>query len=774
MPNATKPKPAANSRGTAVQAPPKVIRPNFERMPPELKLLKNWVLWRYLPPKSNGGKWRKVPFQPNGKTANTTDRSTWSRFEECCAAYAQDKFDGIGFVFDGYIGADGLCYCGVDFDACVHNGTEVHSLALKRIRRLNTYTERSVSGTGFHCIARAEPLDRIAKFDGVEVYDKARYFTFTGVAFGEIKAAPAEIRSLVDELRVKEAAAKEQSGRSGMSSTELTNPFKNTKPAQAFAALGGAPESLAEGIKTTQWFETLSTELKDEVVDYALGVIGKNTRLLELEADGGNNAEYYKLTMSVARSGAPNAEDIFVKHASSAKNADPDDALRQHFSRCRASQPSGNREITVGTLLLLAQQNWANFDQWKGEAPCVAATPSLDGFGGQIKKTLLQSSAEFVAGFVPPDYLIDGLMQKRYVYSLTAPTGAGKTCIALHIAMCVALGIKLAGMDVEKGRVLFFAGENPDDVRSRWIKLCEEMGQNPDDIDIVFMPGTPPISNPEIRQQINAEAKRYGSFSLLIVDTSAAYFQGDDENSNKQLGDHARMMRSFTDLPGGPSVLVTCHPTKNPDMSNLLPRGGGAFLAEVDGNLVAIKQPGSMIVELNTHGKFRGPEFSPISFKIVPGTSNKLVDTKGRLIWTVTAMPITEMERDGIDNSARAKHDALLVMMKNRPGLSLSEYAEALNWRNSKGDLNKRLVQTAMTAMTKDKLVEKKNDRYWPTNRGRKATVEAPPRRRGWCVQPTSFGTAPKGDRSSSRRSRTGKEQDMTRMLRVEADPGRS
>ena len=329
-----------------------------------------------------------------------------------------------------------------------------------------------------------------------------------------------------------------------------------------------------------------------------------------------------------------------------AKNADTDEALRQHFSRCRDSQPSGNREITVGTLLLLAQQNGANFDQWK----CQAA-PDQENVG-QVKKTLLLSSAEFVAEFMPPDYLIDGLMQRRYVYSLTAPTGAGKTCIALHIAMCVALGMKLAGLDVEKGRVLFFAGENPDDIRSRWIKLCEEIGQNPDDIDVFFMPGTPPISNPEIRQRINAEAEKHGPFSLLIVDTSAAYFEGDDENSNKQLGDHARLMRSFTDLPGGPSVLVTCHPTKNPDMSNLVPRGGGAFLAEVDGNLVAIKQPGSMVVELNTHGKFRGPEFSPISFKIVPGTSDKLVDTKGRLIWTVTAMPITGTERDVIDNSA--------------------------------------------------------------------------------------------------------------------------
>ena len=96
------------------------------------------------------------------------------------------------------------------------------------------------------------------------------------------------------------------------------------------------------------------------------------------------------------------------------------------------------------------------------------------------EKKLFQTSAEFVAGFVPPDYLIDGLMQRRYVYSFTAKTGDGKTAIALLLAACVARGTTLAGREVEKGRVLFFAGENPDDVRARWIKLCEALGEDPD------------------------------------------------------------------------------------------------------------------------------------------------------------------------------------------------------------------------------------------------------------------------------------------------------
>jgi hypothetical protein len=357
---------------------PTPLKPNFANIPAELKSMPNWVNWRYLPPKSHGQKWRKAPFQPNGKTASTIDRSTWSRFEDCCAAYARGGFDGVGFVFDGEIGADGLCYCGVDFDACIENG-KLQSLARSRIERLKTYTEGSVSRTGFHCVARAKPLDRVVKFDGVEIYTRARYFTFTGYSTGEIKDAPAEINALALEVRAKEAAAKQQkqyacSGSNGTPNAEVADVYKDVKPVQAFAHLDISKESLTEGIKNS-WFETLTPELKDEVVDHALGIIATSTLLFELEADGGNNAEYFKLTTSVARSDAPHAEDIFVKHASTAKNADPEEELQQHFFRCRESEHPDTREITVGTLLGLAQQNGANFDQWKRQAPPIAPLP---------------------------------------------------------------------------------------------------------------------------------------------------------------------------------------------------------------------------------------------------------------------------------------------------------------------------------------------------------------------------------------------------------------
>jgi hypothetical protein len=302
---------------------------------------------------------------------------------------------------------------------------------------------------------------------------------------------------------------------------------------------------------------------------------------------------------------------------------------------------------------------------------------------------------------------------------MTGPTGAGKTTIALLIAAYVALGRSLEGKEIDLGKVLIFAGENPDDVRMRWIKLCEVLGKEPAEMDVIFLPGTPNISTSKIREQIDIEANEHGPFALVIVDTSAAYYTGNDENDNVQLGKHAQMMRTLVDLPGGPTILITCHPTKTPNMQNLLPRGGGAFLAAVDGNLACVSEYGSMVVEITTHGKFRGPEFSPFSFRLVPGTSEKLKDTKGRSIWTVYAELISNAEQDDISAAKVLEQINLLRAIRDKPGFSLAKLADHLLWSTNDGKPNKSKVQRIMDKLIKSKLVENDQGNYILTKKGR-------------------------------------------------------
>lgn len=320
---------------------------------------------------------------------------------------------------------------------------------------------------------------------------------------------------------------------------------------------------------------------------------------------------------------------------------------------------------------------------------------------GEGPEPLILSSSEFLDGFVPPDYLIDGLLQRRFCYSLTAPTGHGKTAVALLLSASKALGLPVGKHEVEPGRVLYFAGENPDDVRMRWTVLSEALGFDPKTIDVHFLPGTCKLS--EVALRIRQEVQRLGGVSFVLVDTSAAYFEGDEENGNVQAGAHARLMRSMVSLPGEPCVLVMCHPVKNASQENLLPRGGGAFLAEVDGNLTCWKT--DSLVTLHWQGKFRGPDFPPVSFQLETVTSNNLRDSKGRLIPSVIARALSEGEIRAAEASSRTDEDQLLLAVADNERASYAGLAVALGWVSSKGE-NKAKVKRCADRLKEDKLVK--------------------------------------------------------------------
>jgi hypothetical protein len=159
------------------------------------------------------------------------------------------------------------------------------------------------------------------------------------------------------------------------------------------------------------------------------------------------------------------------------------------------------------------------------------------------------------------------------------------------------------------------------------------------------------------------DARKLGGLDLVIVDTSAAYFLGNDEISNPQMGAHARMLRTLTALPGKPCVVALCHPIKHTtDPTQLLPRGGGAFLAEVDGNLTAWLQD-DVLVKLHHNG----PGFEPLTFRLEKITTTRLVDAKGRLLPTVRAVPISEAEEATQAQHVRRDEDRVLAPCSPNP-----------------------------------------------------------------------------------------------------------
>jgi hypothetical protein len=311
------------------------------------------------------------------------------------------------------------------------------------------------------------------------------------------------------------------------------------------------------------------------------------------------------------------------------------------------------------------------------------------------------SSADFVRNFVPPDYHIDGVAQAGFLYSTTAMTGTGKTAVLLLISALTMMGAPLGDREVRKGRVIYFAGENPDDVRMRWIAMSHAIGFDPNTVDVYFIAGA--FSVAEMFERIRADVEKIGGAEMIVVDTSAAYFQGDDENSNTQLGRHARELRTLTTLPGKPVVFAACHPVKNADPSNLLPRGGGAFIAEVDGNLTLNKADAT--VRMHWQGKHRGPDFSPIHFELETVTAPSLIDSRGRNIPTVMAKVLSAGEAKQRARNADADGDTVLLEIERAPHQSLSEIADSIGWKTASDEPDKERARRACDRLTKDKLV---------------------------------------------------------------------
>jgi len=151
---------------------------NFNEIPNELKMMAQWVLWKY---EDRNGKKTKVPYQADGSAAQANNRNTWSTFATAVKFYTEyDEFDGIGFVFSRQ---DNLI--GVDIDKCVVDG-QANSFASEIIDTLDSYTEFSPSGNGIHIIIRGNlpqsvmGTGRKNTQHGLEIYQYGRFFTFTG------------------------------------------------------------------------------------------------------------------------------------------------------------------------------------------------------------------------------------------------------------------------------------------------------------------------------------------------------------------------------------------------------------------------------------------------------------------------------------------------------------------------------------------------------------------------------------------------------------------
>lgn len=180
----------------------------YERIPEELKLNKNWCLYRLVQGPEDK-KPRKIPINAyTGNPAKSNDNSTWADYET--ALHAVDKFNchGVGYFFEPP-------YFGVDIDDIAdaieqYRDGETDNIVSEFIHSLESYAELSVSGTGIHIICKGELPAGGRRKDNVEMYQSGRYFIMTGNAcspYEEIAEATAAIKPLHAKYIEQDSAA---------------------------------------------------------------------------------------------------------------------------------------------------------------------------------------------------------------------------------------------------------------------------------------------------------------------------------------------------------------------------------------------------------------------------------------------------------------------------------------------------------------------------------------------------------------------------------------
>ena len=187
----------------------------LNNIPGELRLLRQWVV-ASMP--------SKLPLNPTtGQAADVTNPATWGTFED-----AARTGKPVGFVL-----SPDDPYCIIDLDNKPQRPATPEQLVRhhKILDAFDSYTERSVSGHGYHIIVRGRIPAGVHR-DNVEVYSSGRYMICTGdvvrqalindhqslldVLFAEMQPPPSrallDIEAILDDTELLEMASNAVNG----------------------------------------------------------------------------------------------------------------------------------------------------------------------------------------------------------------------------------------------------------------------------------------------------------------------------------------------------------------------------------------------------------------------------------------------------------------------------------------------------------------------------------------------------------------------------------
>lgn len=429
----------------------------------------------------------------------------------------------------------------------------------------------------------------------------------------------------------------------------------NDAPIDLMAELAG----LGIGVTETKQQTAKSSVVSDT---FGIGAYLKTTKANLANALAFIDPTDYErwIATGIALSTLPNDEGLDLWHQWSARSANYD--FDEAEAKWKSFEPT-----STGCEAIFAKAKAAGYTNSTAADQLRDALNKISQQAAGAKNFPVKPISQAVRELLPPIYVLQQLIQKNHLYTLTARNNSGKTTWIVAVTRSVASGEPLGTLQSIKGRVLILSGENSADTNLKFRYLSEVEKVNLDNIDVLEMAFE--LKNGGVERLM---AELMSEYALVIVDSLQAYFGGGDFNSNADQLAHLQACRKLTQLRGNPAVIVLAHPTKSAEI--LEPYGGGSLMNEVDGNLT-LKLDGD-VVTLH-HTKLRQSPFMPIHFQLNIVEMPNFEDNFGKQATTTLLTPLDSDLASVIRNDNGKLSFQILDLLLKR-NLSKAELSKAI------------------------------------------------------------------------------------------------
>ncbi len=232
--------------------------------------------------------------------------------------------------------------------------------------------------------------------------------------------------------------------------------------------------------------------------------------------------------------------------------------------------------------------------------PTPAPAPSL------TKGKLIDADA-FIAESATnvPCWTWEGLIPASGIVMIAGVPFAGKTVLAVLLAMCSTVGRKLLGRDVMQGSVLYAKLEHHDRDFAQVLRLAKRAAGDPSLKETFFITKSLNLDDQDSMEAFKRSAEEVKA-EVVIID-SLRRASRMDENSSQEASEIMARLQDLTN-DGQRLVVVLHHLAKNSGT----PRGSGDLLAGVD-SFLAVTRFGEVV---NIHATHHGGGETEIRLKL--------------------------------------------------------------------------------------------------------------------------------------------------------------